>query len=67
MHSFSVAPFVGAAISLLVFQQVPGILFLAALLLMLIDVYLLSGETHTHLHRYYRIGHEHPHRVDEPA
>ncbi len=62
---FSIAPFVGAVISLTIFPQVPGILFLGAVLLMLIGVAVLARETHTHLHQHFRILHEHPHRRDD--
>jgi drug/metabolite transporter (DMT)-like permease len=62
---FSIAPFAGAAISLLIFRQVPDLLFLVALLLMLAGVLLLARETHTHLHRHIRIVHEHHHRRDD--
>ncbi len=62
---FSIAPFAGAAISLMVFLQIPGILFLVALGLMMGGVYLLAGERHIHLHRHIRLVHEHPHRTDD--
>jgi drug/metabolite transporter (DMT)-like permease len=62
---FSIAPFAGAVISLAIFRQVPGIPFLAALLLMLGGVLLLARETHTHLHRHFRIVHEHYHQRDD--
>jgi hypothetical protein len=62
---FSTAPFAGAAISLLVFRQVPDMLFLAALLLMLAGVFLLEREIYAHLHRHVRIVHEHHHQRDD--
>jgi drug/metabolite transporter (DMT)-like permease len=62
---FSIAPFVGAVISLAIFPQIPSILFLGAVLLMLIGVVLLARETHIHLHQHFRILHEHPHRRDD--
>ncbi|MDD1677985.1 MAG: DMT family transporter [Methanomicrobiales archaeon] len=62
---FSIAPFAGALLSLIIFLQTPGILFLAALVLMLAGVFLLVGETHTHPHRHYRMVHEHRHRHDD--
>jgi drug/metabolite transporter (DMT)-like permease len=46
---FTVAPFVGAMISLIVFRQVPGVLFLAALFLMLGGVSLLAREARTRI------------------
>ena len=41
---YAVAPFIGVFLSLLIFREIPGILFLAALLLMVIGAWLSSGD-----------------------
>ena len=41
---YAVAPFIGAFLSLLIFREVPGVLFLAALALMAVGAWLSSGD-----------------------
>ncbi len=41
---YAVAPFIGVLLSLLSFREIPGILFLAALLFMLVGAWLSSGD-----------------------
>ena len=41
---YAVAPFIGAFLSLIIFREVPGVLFLAALALMAIGAWLSSGD-----------------------
>ena len=42
---YAVAPFIGVFLSLLIFREIPGILFVAALFLMIIGARLSSGDT----------------------
>ncbi len=62
---FGIAPFIGAIASFLLLHEEPNILFITALPLMLIGVYLLVAEKHDHLHTHDNGEHEHPHQVDE--
>ena len=41
---YAVAPFIGAFLSLIIFHEVPGVLFLAALALMAVGAWLSSGD-----------------------
>ena len=41
---YAVAPFIGAFLSLIIFREVPGVLFLAALVLMGVGAWLSSGD-----------------------
>jgi len=61
---FSLAPFVGAAVSLAVFREVPGGAFLAAAALMGIGVYLHLTEKHEHEHVHEAMEHDHLHVHD---
>ena len=69
---FGIAPFIGVALSLLIFRQLPQITFFFALPLMILAAVLLSrekhehehlhtGETHTHSHKHDDAHHEHEH------
>jgi drug/metabolite transporter (DMT)-like permease len=60
---FGIAPFAGAAISFLVFQNNPGVAFLISLPLMILGAILLLGEEHGHVHMHVHgaITHEHLH------
>jgi drug/metabolite transporter (DMT)-like permease len=60
---FSLAPSVGASVSLLVFQEVPGAAFLAAAALMGVGVWLHLTERHEHEHE--PLEHDHLHAHDE--
>jgi drug/metabolite transporter (DMT)-like permease len=61
---FSLAPFVGAALSLLVFWELPTLAFLAAAVLMGVGVYLHLTERHVHEHEHEEMFHEHRHVHD---
>jgi drug/metabolite transporter (DMT)-like permease len=61
---FSAAPFVGAAISLLMLGERPDILFWVAAALMLAGIWLHLTERHAHLHTHDALKHTHPHRHD---
>ena len=64
---FGIAPFAGAAISFLVFQNNPGVMFLISLPLMILGAFLLFGEEHGHVHMHVHgaIVHEHLHSETE--
>ncbi|HHW13845.1 MAG TPA: EamA family transporter [Firmicutes bacterium] len=62
---FGTAPFAGALLSLLLFQEAPGVGFLAAALLMSAGASLLLREDHAHPHRHAVLQHEHRHRHDD--
>jgi drug/metabolite transporter (DMT)-like permease len=62
---FSVAPFVGAALSLAVFREVPGVAFLTAAALMGVGVWLHLTERHAHEHVHEPLEHDHLHVHDE--
>jgi drug/metabolite transporter (DMT)-like permease len=62
---FSVAPFVGAAASLLLFRERPTVIFIAGAVLMALGVWLHLTERHEHEHRHHAMEHEHAHVHDE--
>ncbi|MYM83667.1 EamA family transporter [Duganella sp. FT50W] len=62
---FSTAPFVGAALSLLVLQEAPDALFWVACALMAAGVWLHLSERHAHEHTHEVLTHSHQHRHDE--
>ncbi len=62
---FSTAPFVGAAISLLLFNDTPGSAFWIAGALMGLGVWLHVTERHAHEHTHEPLRHAHRHRHDE--
>ncbi|HEX6535197.1 MAG TPA: DMT family transporter [Gemmatimonadaceae bacterium] len=62
---FSTAPFVGAAVSLVVFRERPTALLVAAAALMALGVWLHLTERHEHEHAHEALEHEHPHVHDE--
>lgn len=62
---FSTAPFIGAAVSVLLFRQLPGSLFWIAALLMGVGVWLHLTEKHAHSHTHGPLRHAHDHVHDE--
>ena len=62
---FSVAPFFGAALALLLLGESAGWAFYAAAGLMALGVGLHVAERHGHAHRHEPMAHEHPHVHDE--
>ena len=62
---FSTAPFVGAAVSLLLLREPVGPLFIVASLLMGAGVWLHLTERHEHAHTHEPLVHAHPHVHDE--
>jgi drug/metabolite transporter (DMT)-like permease len=61
---FSAAPFIGAAISLLLLGERPAPLFWIAAAFMAVGIWLHLTEMHAHLHTHERMSHTHPHRHD---
>ena len=62
---FSTAPLSGIGLSLLLFREAPGIIFIVALPLMVIGTMILLNEEHTHAHVHCEIDHEHRHCHDD--
>jgi hypothetical protein len=62
---FSSAPFVGAAVSLVVFREQPTLLLVAGAALMAFGVWLHLTERHEHEHHHEALEHEHPHVHDD--
>lgn len=62
---FALAPFSGAALSLLVLGEAPGRLFWFATALMAWGLWLHLSERHNHQHTHDEIAHEHSHTHDE--
>ncbi len=61
---FSVAPFVGAVVSLALLQDTPGPAFWIAGTLMAAGIWLHLTETHSHPHAHEDMTHNHSHRHD---
>ena len=61
---FSTAPFLGAALSLVLFAEHPGIAFWLAGGLMALGVWLHVSERHEHTHVHEALAHNHRHRHD---
>jgi len=74
---FSTAPFLGAAISILIFGESVSLLFWLAAAFMLFGVWLHLTETHAHMHLHeplehahrhtHDVHHQHEHAGDEPS
>ena len=62
---FSTAPFVGTALSLLLFAEHPALAFWLAGALMALGVWLHVSERHAHQHTHDAMDHNHRHRHDE--
>jgi drug/metabolite transporter (DMT)-like permease len=62
---FGIAPLAGMLLSFLLFQELPGWLFLVALPLMVVGALFLVNETHKHHHLHAFSIHEHAHMHDE--
>jgi len=61
---FSVAPFFGAAMALLILAERPGSALWLAAAMMAIGVWLHVSERHSHVHRHERLVHTHKHSHD---
>ncbi len=62
---FSTAPFLGAALSLIVLREAPAIAFWGAAALMAAGVWLHVTERHEHEHAHEALAHDHTHVHDE--
>jgi drug/metabolite transporter (DMT)-like permease len=62
---FSTAPFLGSALSLVLFREAPTVQLGAAAILMGLGVYLHLAERHDHEHLHEALDHEHRHVHDE--
>jgi drug/metabolite transporter (DMT)-like permease len=62
---FSTAPFIGAALSLVLLHEQPSLLFWVAGGLMAVGVWLHLTERHAHPHRHEAMTHDHLHSHDE--
>lgn len=62
---FSIAPFMGAAVAVLVFGESTGLVFWVAASLMGLGIYLHLTETHDHVHLHLPMEHDHAHVHDE--
>jgi drug/metabolite transporter (DMT)-like permease len=62
---FSSAPFVGAALSFIVFRERPTVLFAAGAIVMALGVWVHLTERHVHEHAHAPMEHEHLHVHDE--
>lgn len=62
---FAFAPFIGAAMALLLGERVASPLLLAGSALMLLGVVLHVSESHGHVHEHEDLDHEHAHRHDD--
>lgn len=63
---FSLGPFIGALISLLIFRNDTGWLMIPAFLFMAIGIWFIVGERHVHSHVHAAITHVHSHKHDDP-
>lgn len=61
---FSTAPFIGAAVALLVFSEATSVAFWIAAMLMALGVWLHLTEDHAHEHAHPEMEHEHAHSHD---
>jgi len=62
---FSMAPFIGAALSLVLLREAPGLAFFGAAGLMAAGVWLHVTERHGHTHTHEELVHDHAHTHDE--
>jgi drug/metabolite transporter (DMT)-like permease len=62
---FSTAPFIAAALSLILLRETPGVFFWGAAGLMAIGVWLHLTERHEHRHQHESLAHTHRHVHDE--
>ena len=62
---YAFAPFIGVALSLAIFKELPTVSFVAALAVMIAGAYFAASENHKHEHQHDGIEHEHRHRHDD--
>jgi drug/metabolite transporter (DMT)-like permease len=64
---YGTAPLAGVLLSIVIFRETPGLLFVLAMLLMLAGAYMLVSEVHKHTHIHTAMIHEHAHEHTDPA
>lgn len=64
---YGTAPLAGVLLSILIFGELPSVLFIAAAVLMIGGALLLINEEHSHSHVHTALFHDHSHRHDELA
>lgn len=62
---FSTAPFIGAALAIVVLDEPLGVTFIVAMAMMIAAAYLVLTEQHKHAHSHEYLVHAHLHRHDE--
>ncbi|HBA53957.1 DMT family transporter [Syntrophorhabdus aromaticivorans] len=62
---FASAPFIGTAVSFVIFQELPNMFFAVSLPFMVAGIILLFNEKHSHLHTHFEAEHEHIHDHDD--
>ena len=62
---FSTSPLSCLALSLILFKELPGFLFFAAIPLMILGTYLLVNEKHAHKHAHEFLSHDHSHKHND--
>jgi drug/metabolite transporter (DMT)-like permease len=62
---YSIAPFIGAALSFLIFREYPDLQLVIAFGMMLAGTFVLATEKHMHRHHHVPIEHEHLHHHPE--
>ena len=62
---FGTAPFMGALLSLVIFREIPGVIFFLAFLIMVFGTYWLVNERHNHAHQHFPQVHDHRHFHDD--
>jgi drug/metabolite transporter (DMT)-like permease len=64
---YGTAPLAGVLLSIIIFGELPSLLFIIAAIIMLGGALLLINEEHTHSHVHTVLFHEHSHRHDDHA
>ena len=62
---FALAPFIGAALSFVIFRGMPDAFVVGSLPLLVVGVILLFKERHTHMHTHVEMEHDHSHTHDD--
>jgi len=62
---FSLSPFIGAIASLIILREWIGWVMLPAAALVIVGVWLIYGERHSHVHRHEALTHTHEHSHDD--
>jgi ABC-type nickel/cobalt efflux system permease component RcnA len=62
---FGTAPFAGALLSFLIFQEAPNLFMVTSLPIMIVGAVLLLGEKHAHKHVHAVVQHDHRHHHED--